>query len=167
MNRDKATKIILSRRHNRKAIERLCKYDENKTVEENAFALKTTVGNLRALIYKHNLKFKISENIKRKHYKRRIKKDYAAKWDVKKTIHENAKLLKVSLQHARHLSANLGLPYSKIYKSGFKVIWQPKDRQIETRAKMEALRSLGMTLEQIGRVFGLTRERVRQICEIK
>lgn len=166
MTHNKVIGILLKKKSISKLYHRLILWDESKTFQENAFALRVPTKSysmLRMFAYGYSLKFKVSEFASRNFYKRKPKKDYTHLWDETKTIQENAKNLKISIMYARHVASQYNLKFAYAYKSGLRIIKEPRNQMGEVRKQMMALYSIGMTMANIGKAFGVTRERVRQI----
>jgi hypothetical protein len=152
------------KRHNvKKLYNTLIKWDEKKTVLENCEAINCSIVKARNLICKYNLKFTRSPFKKRRQYSNDISRGYIKKWDTSKTLEENAKILGVNLSRASCIANNYGLSWTKEYKSGLKLLHQARCVQNSARENMLLLRINGMTLKQVGNVYGVTRERVRQM----
>ena len=85
------------------------------------------------------------------------------KWDESKTIRENASVIGIKLEIAAPFAHRYGLFF--LYK---RANWtkgrreQAERREIRHQAIL-TLRKSGFTLEELGTVLGITRERVRHI----
>lgn len=166
MNKSKAISIILSKHNNRILYERLTKWDDKKTIVDNATNIGVSIVIARMLLLKFRLGFKRDtfHKVHLRNYKREKAKYYAKKWNPDKTLEENAKLLDVPYSIACSIKNNYNLPFTKKYKSGLKVKFDTNSEQYIIKNAMKDLRDRNkMTLDQIGKIYGLTRERVRQM----
>lgn len=87
---------------------------------------------------------------------------YRLKWDGTKTLNENASACRISMNKASQVARKYALPYLKITKCSARIV-VAKHSQHEKFEKCLALQGLGFNMMQIGKIVGLTRERIRQL----
>ena len=162
MNKSQAIEIILSRYANRELLRKLTTWDENKTFLENASNVGISEHVARGFVAKYHLKF-VQDPLKKFIHTRATSNKYLKEWDPNLTVKENAKKLRVPYMKAITIKNNYGLSYTKEYKNGLRLKQLAISRQKDLRDQCIELRKKGMKLCQIGRVYGLTRERIRQI----
>ena len=163
MNKLKAMELVMQRHMNRRLLNILLAWDESNTVDENADACKISHDYARRITSNYRLRFRKSPFNFRRAYTR-VKSDrYIKKWRPDLTIKENAKNLGVTKSAASNIANAYGLSWTKHYKSGMSAKWKAKSRKFDLRMQMKSMRDAGVTLEKIGKAYGITRERVRQI----
>ena len=85
------------------------------------------------------------------------------KWNPKLTLEENGKKLGVNYARASQIANSYGLSWTKHYKGGYEAVVTAKSFQANIRMQMKSMRDVGVTLDKISKIYGITRERVRQI----
>jgi len=165
MNKEQVIQVVLKSNVNAKKLyDRLLLWDENRIFIENAEALGLDNGRARALTFKYNLKFVKHPARGRNHYRLELHKRLASEWDADLSVEENAKKLNISNGYAWNLRAKFGLSYTRVYKNFVKKVGPKKqDERIE---RIKKLRQEGLTLEQIGYIYNISKERVRQLIPI-
>lgn len=167
MERERAVNIVLSLPRNKQTLERLLIWDESLTLPEIAEELGVSQISARMFGYRFNLGFKENPrwSVRRSRYGHdELKNRVLAKWSDKRTIYENAKALDISPLVARTYACRFRLPYQFKKKNGElkKRVGGFRSKGQAITEQMRILRSHGMTLDKIGNIYGITRERVRQ-----
>ena len=164
MTHSKATELIMKRHSNSKLLGLLTKWDEKKTILENMENLEITQAYANNLSSLYQLGFKRSSfGPVRRVYKRTKSNAYIAKWNPKLTLEENGKKLGVNYARASQIANSYGLSWTKHYKGGYEAVVTAKSFQANIRMQMKSMRDVGVTLDKISKIYGITRERVRQI----
>lgn len=159
MEREEAIKIVLERSTlTQKLISRFCAWNEDATIYENAKLTCTSVQCARMMSYKYNLKYKKKKGGRSSH---KDFSDLVSGWNGELSVMENAKILGLAREKAYLIKSRFNLPYCKTTKLGRYQI-PARENSISIKA-MQALRQDGFTLEKIGLLYGITRERVRQL----
>lgn len=163
MTHNNAVNCLLKRHKNAILYKRLTEWNENLTISENSknFA---NINNAYSFANKYGLSFCRTMARQRK-YKRSISDNYRSKWNPKLTIRENAKAMKITYRNAIQIKNNYLLPYTKRYKSGLAEIVPSKFGAQYFRTAFQALAAKGINNAAIGKLYGISRERVRQILQ--
>ena len=163
MEKEKAVKIILSMPHLRNRLKVLTAWDETLTLGDNADALFN--GNWRSarqFAYKFKLGF---FRVGRHRAMRWVRKYDYSKWDASKTLAENAKILGCTKEYARYVCRRERLSYLKRTKRTQRIYTPQYFTGIGSmRERIDALRKTGVTLAGIGKILGVSRQAVEQVC---
>lgn len=160
MDRSKAERIVLQKHNSKKLLGRLLIWNEALALKENAANLGVSYFTALQIALSCGIKYlKTPRGRKNVDYSHLIKK-----WDSEKSMEENAKKLGVNIFHARLLRQKFGLAYTSTTKTG-KVRTHSRIEESEQLKKMKTLRLAGMTFQTIGNIYGITKQRVAQLCE--
>lgn len=166
MERDKAIQILVQRSTLfKKLLYRLTAWDEALTVGENAKAMGMSLHVARRISGRYDLKFRrgnrsINGYTFRKSMKSRSR--YVRRWDPRLSIRANAKVFGITpnVMYYHVQRYNLPIKYVGEGKSGN----YRSERVDAMRKQFKVLRASGLTHQKIADMYGITRQRVHQLC---
>lgn len=135
----------------RKSIPQLMCFEKGMTAPQFANKANITITRAYQIINQYKL-ISANSNVATIKAARR-RKELSLRWDSKKTIRENATLLKVSIGLADRIQKEFN----------FQFIDHKNDLKRKRIRKILLFRKNGLNDSEISRVLGLSRERVRQL----
>lgn len=142
----------------------LMRWDENKTFDENMLGCPVSPGTVRAWLHRYNLKFVYEPGWRFRQKRKSVKTERLLRlWDTNLTASQLAKKLGVGQFTIMHFRAKHGLVCRRQTK--FSDSFVKRVRFNPLRKQALALRKTGLTMEQVGGVLGVTRQRIQQLVD--